>query len=292
MLRDTGTKGLQNPVLKVFRTTIGVSVHALDETDNAFLDYLWRQTIGIGLERIRSCGFLRINRGKALVGCEGIWKNAGNEFFGVRVLQMNEVACAIEGKTILPERTAESADDGFLFEDNRLVFQQVVARAQTGEASADDDDLLHGRMSTFISRNADRPANDIVPPIVAIAHPNGTWLMRRAAAAEQCGDDVGRYSRFAHRELAAAETQREVIRAALRHGDAVRPSDPHHKGEVEKRNAEDKYRAYDCEQIRARIAGIHGKCRKHESYKQASCITEIDCSGMKIMSKKSKNRSA
>src|SRR5213075_2291683 len=94
---------------------------------------------------------------------------------------MDKMAGAVEGKTILVKRAAKPADDRLFFQDKRIVFQQVISGAQACEASADDDDLLHGRMSTFISRNAERPASDNVPPIVAMAHPSGTWLIRRAA---------------------------------------------------------------------------------------------------------------
>src|SRR5262249_20177388 len=116
------------------------------------------------------------------MGTKRVGENRRDELFCIVVLQMDEVSGAVEREAVLRKRSAQSSYSGLLFKQNRVAVGQMVSRAHTGEPAADDDDpfLTHERMSTFISRYADRNAVEIVPPIVAKAHSSVTWLIRRA----------------------------------------------------------------------------------------------------------------
>src|SRR5262249_4847619 len=95
---------------------------------------------------------------------------------------MNQMSGPIEGESVLRKRPAEAAHSPFLFEENRIVFGQMISSAHTGQTAADDDDsiFVHERMSTFRSRYAERHAAEIAPNIVPAAHASVTWLVKSA----------------------------------------------------------------------------------------------------------------
>ena len=148
--------------------------HAFHEANEAFLDHRGRQAVGVRLERIWSDDGFRVDRGASIVQIECSRKNARYEFLYVRGLQMNEMAGAIERKTVLPERPAQSADLALAFKDDGFAFRKVIAGAESSQPAANNDDLLHERISTFNSRYADRTPAKSVPTIVAAAHASVT----------------------------------------------------------------------------------------------------------------------
>ena len=114
---------------------------------------------------------------------------------------------------------------------------------------------------------------------------------KRRSGEQHCHDVRGDGS-FPHAEAASSQSQRKVIRAAFRYRNSPAPSDPHHQGEIEKRNTENEHGADDRKQVHARIAGVHRKRRQHEPDEEAARITQIDFRRMKIMAKETENCSA
>jgi hypothetical protein len=83
---------------------------------------------------------------------ENVRQNAGDEVPGVLVLQVDEMARAVEREAILSKRAAETANGSFFFQNDRFVLEKVMAGAQPRQAATNDDDSLHDRISTFIRR--------------------------------------------------------------------------------------------------------------------------------------------
>ena len=85
---------------------------------------------------------------------------------------MNQMSRAVEREAILCKRTAKAANGSFFFEDGGIAFGEMKSGADTSKAAANNDDLFaaHDRMSTFMSRYAERHAAESVPPMVARAH--------------------------------------------------------------------------------------------------------------------------
>ena len=97
-------------------------MHTLDKPNHAFFDDFGRKPIGICLKRIRRRRGLGVNRSKSFVRAESIRKEPGDQILGVLVLEVYQVAGAVESKAVLSERTAQSADGGFFFEYCGFVF--------------------------------------------------------------------------------------------------------------------------------------------------------------------------
>ncbi len=90
---------------------------------------------------------------------------------------------AVEREAILAEGPAEPSDGMFLLKHTGIVFTQVITGAQASQSAANDHDLLHGVISTFSSRYAERHASVNAPVTVAAAHSRVTWLISRAVPA-------------------------------------------------------------------------------------------------------------
>src|SRR5882672_4214257 len=110
------------------------------------------QAVRIRLKRVRSDSGFRIDCSKPFVRIESIGQKAGDEIFGVLILQVNQVACAVEREAVLRKRTAETANGRFFFQNDRFVFEEVMAGAHARKAATDDDNSFHDRISTFINR--------------------------------------------------------------------------------------------------------------------------------------------
>src|SRR5262245_36830821 len=138
--------------------------------------------MSVRLKRIWSRCRFRIDCGAPLVSIERIRKNLGDEIFGIGVLQMDQMSGAVKSEAVLRKRAAESANLRFLFEENGIVLGKMVARADAGKAAPNNNDSLptHERMSTLMSRYAERHAAEMAPAIVAAAHSSVTWLMSSA----------------------------------------------------------------------------------------------------------------
>jgi hypothetical protein len=79
---------------------------------------------------------------------ESVGHETRDQFLDVGVLEVDKVTGAIECEAVLSKGAAKPADRGLLFEEDRIVFEQVMSRAKAREASTDNDDLLtHARLS-------------------------------------------------------------------------------------------------------------------------------------------------
>src|SRR5689334_22728009 len=97
--------------MKVRGSSVGRSgLHAFDKADNALFHHFGRQAVRIRLERIRRHRLLRINGGEPLMRVERIREDTGNQIFRVLVLEMDQMARAVERESVLSKGPAKAAD--------------------------------------------------------------------------------------------------------------------------------------------------------------------------------------
>src|SRR5207302_6530107 len=103
MFCDAASKSSYYPIVKVFWAAIAVDMHAFNESDDALFHDFGRQSVGVCLKWVRRRSGFRINRRLSLVRTERLGKKPRDEFFRVFILEMNQMARAIECEAVLRE---------------------------------------------------------------------------------------------------------------------------------------------------------------------------------------------
>src|SRR5438876_11172190 len=106
-------------------------MHAFNETHNAIADNFGWKPVRIRLKGIRRGGGFGINGRAALVREKPVREKPGNEFLRVGILEMNQMARAIEGETFLLKRAAKPSNRSFLLVIDGIVFGEMMSGAES-----------------------------------------------------------------------------------------------------------------------------------------------------------------
>src|SRR5712692_5896718 len=123
-----------------------------DEAQQTFSNHLWRQPIGVHLERVFRVCPVRVDKGPPIVFLELADQQAFDQRPDLRLTEVQEVASYIEGKPVHLIGPAEPACFLLLFHHAIEMVSQVIGRAEPRQASPDDKD--HGVLSAAGSRRS------------------------------------------------------------------------------------------------------------------------------------------
>ena len=140
---DAGAECLQRPLPEVVRSG-RIAADAFDEAHQAFFDDFRWESVCVRLKGIGCQGGLRVDRGPPFHPGQRVGKDPVDEFLGVGILQMDQVARDVERKPVLNEGPADSSDPVLFLEDQRFEFLEMKTAAQASQSSTDDNDFFHG----------------------------------------------------------------------------------------------------------------------------------------------------
>src|SRR5437867_5966180 len=148
MFRHPFTEVLQNPgfegtVLRLGGMGGRVSQRS-DKAQQTFTDHLWRQSIGIHLERIFGVGPVGVDKRATDMLSQATSQQALNQGPDLGLTEMQEVPGHIKGKPVHLIGPTETSRLLLFLEQPIRHAGHVISRAQTGQTGTDDDD--HGSL--------------------------------------------------------------------------------------------------------------------------------------------------
>src|ERR1041385_132373 len=119
----------------------------LEQAEQAIEAHLPWQAKGVRLERVGRENSVHVNDRFALVLGQFAGQQAANQFFHVRVAQVQPVASAIAQKTIVPNAGADDATGFILFLEEQIIIAQMIGAGKGSEAGVEEQCamLFHSR---------------------------------------------------------------------------------------------------------------------------------------------------